>query len=90
MKKPRCRRSWIKNSRVKAVRNYGEAFRSRNVILLCAQYLPGASACTVCAVAAVDYPQRRRKYGHGGSGLALIRAVSGGDHRHDRRLLGVG
>jgi MFS family permease len=38
-KKPRCRSSWIVNSRAsKPVRNYGEAFRSRNVILLCAQY----------------------------------------------------
>lgn len=31
---------------IKAVRNYGEAFRSRNVILLCLQYFTRASACT--------------------------------------------
>ena len=31
---------------IKAVRNYGEAFRSRNVILLCARILPGVSAYT--------------------------------------------
>ena len=31
---------------IKAVRNYGEAFRSRNVILLCAQYFARVSAYT--------------------------------------------
>ena len=31
---------------IKAVRNYGEAFRSRNVILLCVQYFARASAYT--------------------------------------------
>lgn len=31
---------------LKAVRNYGEAFRSRNVILLCAQYFTRVLACT--------------------------------------------
>lgn len=45
---------------IKAVRNYGEAFRSRNVILLCAQYFClEYRRIRLCTVATVDYPQRR-------------------------------
>ena len=58
---------------IKAVRNYGEAFRSRNVVLLCAQYFAWSiGVYGFRTVAAVDHPQRRRKHGDGRSRLALL------------------
>ncbi len=76
---------------LKPVRNYGEAFRSagrdpalRAVLLL------EHRRVRLRAVAAVDHPQRRCRDRHGRSRLAVGGAVPGGDHRDDRRLLGVG
>lgn len=75
---------------LKAVRNYGEAFRSRNVILLCAQYFTEYRRVRFRTVVAVNYPQRRGKSRYGGSRLALLRALSGGNYRDDHHLTGIG
>jgi MFS family permease len=74
---------------IKAVRNYGEAFRSRNVILLCMQYLPGASACTVSFCGCRRLSAAAAKIWGWWKWLALIGPLSGGDHRDDRGLLGL-
>ena len=70
---------------IKAVRNYGEAFRSRNVILLCVQYF----AWSIGVYGFVLWLPSILRSGMQ-MGMAVGGALPGGDHRHDRGLLGVG
>ena len=68
---------------LKAVRNYGEAFRSRNVILLCAQYF-------TWSIGVYGFVLWLPSIIRSGSGLAVISALPGCNHRDDYRLLGIG
>lgn len=71
------------------MRNYGEAFRSRNVILLCAQYFTGIGVYGFV----LWLPSIIRS---GGENLGMVEVgwlssvPYGCDHRDDYRLTGIG
>lgn len=71
---------------IKAVRNYGEAFRSRNVILLCAQYF----ARSIGVYGFVLWLPSIIRSGGENMGMVEVGWLSsvpyGGDYRHDRGL----
>jgi MFS family permease len=74
---------------IKAVRNYGEAFRSRNVSCCACSILPGASACTVLFCGCRQLSAAAAKIWAWWKSAGSHPSLSGGDHRDDRGLLGL-